>query len=81
MPSLARGEVATGTGRMKTGKHLNFLATNVKYMILKIVFIHLQSAKRLNSFLYKKNEKKIWLNMYTSQAKNTRNAHYGVFSP
>lgn len=35
----------------ETGKH--FLATNVKYMFLKSLFIHLQFAKRLNSFLYK----------------------------
>lgn len=62
-----------------TGKHLNFLATNVKYMILESLFIHLQLAKRLNSFLYKNLKKKFgW--MYVSWAKNTRNAHYGVSS-
>lgn len=39
------------------GKHLNFLAANAKYMILKSTFIHLQFAKRLHSFLYKKLKK------------------------
>lgn len=42
-----------------TGKHLNFLATNVKHKILKSLFIHLHLAKRLNPFSYKKLKKKL----------------------
>lgn len=54
-----KGRSGNRDRQVETGKHLNSLATNVKHVILKSLFIHLQFAKRLNSFLYKKLKKKL----------------------